>query len=277
MAADFLSDADALSAAAATLRDIRFTNPDVGPLNDLLGIDHFIISIPKCGTTAIQRGLERAGKPVIHTHTDASLFFAFPNGDELRNRGLGMANLLRARLAARPDPVHIYFGYREPVDWYLSVAGHFRLPYDQRLSDQIIPNLEFMYPWTNYRIDEIARIIEDATGVRLLSRVFDHEEVFTHIRLGHVNIVLYRFDRMDGVERYVAECVGAPFGFTQERVNAAPEYLASRETFSPSPAALERLYRDRWFRHFYRNDEAQRLAQHYLSRSGSTPKPHAGN
>jgi hypothetical protein len=47
---------NSLAVATRIFAEASFLNTDVGPLNEALDIDLFVISIPKCGTTAIQRG-----------------------------------------------------------------------------------------------------------------------------------------------------------------------------------------------------------------------------
>jgi hypothetical protein len=245
---------------AATLdkrvfKETSFVNPDVGPLNEALDVDCFVLSIPKCGTTAIQRGLERLGRKVIHAHTNVSTYVAFPNGDELRNNGLGMETILKARLSANSRPVHIFFGYREPVSWYLSLAAFFGLSLDAPLRDNIIQNIEGLYPWTNYRIDDIAWILREATGINILEQSFDHARGYSVFRKSRSRLITYRFDRLDSVRDYIVENLDKNFVLTRERVNHDPAYDAYKGVFLPPAEALERLYRDRWFQHFYTQSE----------------------
>lgn len=233
----------------------QFQNVDVGPLNDALAVDNFVVSIPKCGTSAIQRGLDRIGRPVIHVHTDMSTFAAFPNGNLLRNNDLGMANIIRARIAAKPERLNIFFGYRDPVSWYLSVAGHFGLALDDHLRDSTIRNMEFHYPWCNYRIDEIAAIVRGALGINVLDFPFDAEAGLSRIVTPAADVVLYRFDRLDAVRDHIVRHIDERFALRGERVNEDPAYVAYRDAFKLPLPDLLHIDQDRWFRHFYTPSE----------------------
>lgn len=245
------------------LRKSSFKNPDVGPINAWLDTDYFIICIPKCGTTAIQRGLERLAHNVIHAHTNISTWEAFKNGHILRGASIGMENILAARLAASSRPVHIFFGYREPVSWYLSLAGHFGLELDTGISENIIPNIYSAHPWEKYNIDDISLIIREATGVDILACEFDHEQGLTHIVKDNINLVCYRFDKMKRVENYIVCNVDKRFVLTRERVNENPAYASYKESFKAPQHALDHIDCDRWFRHFYTAAERVALLDTY--------------
>lgn len=232
-----------------------FYNPDVGPIHQFLTTDCFIVSIPKCGTSALQRGMERLGRSVIHAHTNSSTFSAFPNGEILRDHDIGMENLLKARIAANPKPVHVFFGYRDPLTWYLSLAGQFSLPLDAHLRDSFIPNWESGYPWRNYQIDEIARIIQEGTRVRILGHRFDTQSGITVIRKNNVRLVLYRYDRLKCAAKFIQENIDPAFELRNERVNQDDSYSTYRSNFRLPDSILVRLVKNRWFQHFYSDHE----------------------
>jgi hypothetical protein len=236
-----------------------FTNPDIGPLNDVLDVDCFVLSIPKCGTTALQRGFERAGQPVIHAHTNASTFAAFANGGVLRDNGLDMETLLRARIETNARPVHVFFGYRDPVSWYLSLAGQFLMNLDDELRDQIVSRLGGSYPWNNYAIDDIALIIERATGISPLDARFDPVRGYGVARSGAVRVITYRLDRLQDVARYIEQEMQPGFALTHERVNGNPVYQAYKDQLRLPRDTLETLYQGQWFNHFYGAAEREKM------------------
>jgi hypothetical protein len=105
---------------------MTFSHPDIGLLNKASDTDFFVISSPKCGGTAIKRGLERCGHAVIHAHTNITTWDAVSNGDVLRANNVGMEHVLQARLIASSRPLYLFFGYRDPVSWYLSLGAMWR-------------------------------------------------------------------------------------------------------------------------------------------------------
>ncbi len=258
---------DAAVLARRVFRENVFVNVDIGPLNDALDVDCFVISIPKSGTTALQRGLERQGRRVIHAHNNETTYEAFSNGSILRANGLGLGTVLKARLLAKSQPLHLFFGYREPVSWYLSMAGHFSLPLDASLCDNIVENVETRHPWTAYRIDDTASIVREATGMDVLQRDFDHDLGYSLVKKDGVNLICYRFDRLERVRDYIVENVDEGFALTRERVNDDPAYIAYKTSFSPPKDALERLYDDRWFQHFYTPTERDALIHAYVRKA----------
>jgi len=245
------------------LREARFENPDIGPLNDAMEVDYFVISIPKCGTTAIQRGIEGVDRKVIHAHTNASLYAAFANGDVLMNNGVGLEAILKARLAVNSKPIQMFFGYREPISWYLSVAGHFGLEMDESLERDIIDRAA-TYPWNNYGIDDVNQIYRQGTGVNVLTCEFNHKAGIGLFQQKGVNLLTYRLDRIAEVQTYIAENIHGAFKLNQERVNADPNYNAIKKALSVAPRALAELYSNRWFRHFYAPAERDALSRLYL-------------
>ena len=256
----------ALQTVDRVLSDHRFVNPDIGPLNAVLATDCFVISAPKCGTTALQRGLDRAGRPTIHAHTDGSTFEAFGNGDVLRDEGLGMGALMRARRATSARPMFVFFGYRDPISWYISMVGQFGLPMDERLELDLVPNIETRGPWNRYRVGDVADIVSDGVGLHPRDVPFDPEAGLGHAWRGGVCLVLFRIDRLPSVAAFIRENVAAGFVLTPERVNLDPGYIAFRDGFRPTRAAVEHLARDGWFRHFYAPEEIEAWRAAYLAR-----------
>lgn len=260
---------DDLVLVSRLFRQVPFRNKDIGPLNDSLNLDCFVISSPKCGTTAIQRGLERLNHKVIHAHNNPTTYEAVTNGDVLRARGVGLETVLKARLLASARPLHLFFGYREPVDWYLSMAGHFFLPLDATLRDGIVENIETRHPWTKYRMDDTATIVREATGLDILSQGFDHKVGCTVTRNGKINLICYRFDRIESVRDYIVDNIDRSFVLTHERTNNDPGYNSYKVRFSPSIDHLEHLYCNKWFQHYYLPTEMDALIEAYRQRARS--------
>lgn len=256
---------DALALATRIFAEASFLNPDIGPLNEALDIDLFVISIPKCGTTAIQRGLERLGRKVIHAHTNRSTYAAFANGDILRSNGLGMETILQARLAANARPLHIFFGYREPVSWYLSLAGQFSLPSDRVSKTGISERIRTEHPWNEYLIEDISRMIARSVGIDILGHVFDHRAGFSLLRNKNASVFVYRFDKITKVRDYIVDYLDSGFVLTRERVNEDVRYLTHKASFFLSSEELEQVYNDRWFQHFYTSLERSLLIDSYSS------------
>jgi hypothetical protein len=248
------------------LRNNKFHNPDVGLLNNIAEIDYFVLSIPKCGTTALQLGFERAGHKVIHAHTDQSTFEAFPNGSLLKNASYGMDKFLRLRCQERSkNPVYIFFGYREPVSWYLSMAHHFNIPLDDDLRALTVDRIHCKYPWNKYLISVISDIIGKGVGIYPSQYTFDHKAGFTVISARNVNLVLYRLDRINMLANYIIRYVEKNFILRQERVTSDPRYLAYKQSFAVPRPTLEELFADEYFRRFYNDHEKAELIDKYSS------------
>jgi hypothetical protein len=247
-----------VSSIVDILSDNRFEHPDVGDINDSANIDYWVVCIPKCATTSIQRGLQRVGKEVIHIHTNSSLHEAYPNGDVLKAAGIGVEQLIQHRLASSDRKLHCFFGYREPVSWWVSLAGQFSLDYAS-LSERPDKVSRDNHPWNKYSIDDIAVIIRNAFGVDLMDHAFDAGAGLSVLEHERFNIVLYRFDRMDAVEDYIRARIDDRFVMKSERVNGDAAYLDFKRTFKPSADAAERLYDDPWCRYFYSPSERDGL------------------
>jgi hypothetical protein len=266
----FLRGKRALKRAREVLCAVDFSNPDVGPLNDALDVDCFVASPPKCGTTTLQRGLDRAGQKVIHCHTDGSTFGAFPNGHVLRDAGLGMATILRARIAAKPKRrVHVFFGYREPVAWYLSLAGHFQMPLNGALAGAIGANIQNAHPWSFYAIDEISNLITEGVGLSPFEQKFDPGIGYAVSSNARASLVTYRMDRLDAVAQYIRANITPDFVGGHERENVDPTYRAFINNLVLPRRTLEWLYEDRWFRRFYTDAERDNLIALYAERAAA--------
>lgn len=255
-------------AALRLLRDTKFQNDDIGPINEIGAVDRFVISIPKCASTAIQRGFERIGHRVIHAHNNHTTYDAFANGDLLRKQSIGLETLIQIRRRLSAEPIHLFFGYREPVSWYLSLAGHFGMPLTEDLRINIAGHLRDTYPWSNYGFAESRQVIERASGLNLLSEAFDTHAGYSILKKGNLHVVLYRFDRMKELETYIRANVDARFEMSRERVNANPDYIDFVNRFRIPAATLRALHGDAIFSHFYDRDEAEQLFSRYAEPQG---------
>jgi len=248
------------------LRNNKFHNPDIGPLNNIAEIDYFVLGMPKCGTTALQRGFERAGHKVIHAHTNQSTFESFPNGSLLKNTSCGMDKFLQLRCQERSkDPVYIFFGYREPVSWYLSMAQYFNIPLNDDLRALTVDRIHCKYPWNHYLISDIADTIGKAVDIHPGRHTFDHKAGYSVISARNVNLVLFRFDRLNSLTNYITRYVEKSFILRYERVSSNPRYLAYGQSFTVPRTILEELYADEYFRTFYNDHEKAELIDKYSS------------
>ncbi|ADL02598.1 hypothetical protein [Brevundimonas subvibrioides] len=245
----------------AILRDNLFENPDVGDLNAAMETDVWVVSIPKCSTTSIQYGLQRLGHRVIHAHTNPSTHEAFANGHVLADAGIGIEDILKARLETSSRRLHFFFGYREPVAWWVSLAGQFALDYEAIAANHPHEMSGQTHPWNKYSIEDMELIARKAFGVDLRAEPFDHERGLRVIEQDGFTIVLYRADRMEAVEGYIQAEIAPRFEMSRDRVNLDPRYLAFKDGFTPSADVVARLYEDPWFRYFFTAVERQaRLA-----------------
>lgn len=240
------------------LAENAFINPDVGDINAAQNTDYWIISLPKCATTSIQRGLERTGRRVIHIHTNSSLHGAYPNGNVLQDAGIGVEDLVRARLASSGKKVHCFFGYREPLSWWVSLAGQFSLDYAS-LAEDADGLSRHGHPWDKYAIEDMAEIVYKGFGVDISGQPFDSDRGVSVREYGNFNLILYRFDRMDAVEDYIRTEIDDRFVMEHDRVNIDENYLTFKTTFKPSSDALRKLYDDPWCRYFYAPAEIEKL------------------
>jgi hypothetical protein len=267
---EFLRRQRTLKRVRQVLDAVQFSNVDIGPLNDALDVDCFVVSPPKCGTTTLQRGLDRANRKVIHCHTDGSTFGAFPNGQVLRDNGLGMATILKARIAAKPKQrLHVFFGYREPVSWYLSLAGQFQLPLDSELKDGIATKICSAHPWNFYAIDEISNLIAEGVGLSPWDQTFDPRIGYAVSSNAQASLITYRMDRLDAVAGYIRSHIAPDFVLRHERQNADPLYKIYVNNLSVPRETLEQLYEDRWFRRFFSDAERAALIAAYTDRAAA--------
>lgn len=242
------------------LRRHKFENPYIGPINDVASTDFFVISLPKTATTSIQRSLEARGHRVIHAHNTSTTYDAFvANGKVLRRAGITLESLVQYRLAARPDPIYMFFGYRDPVTWYLSLAGHFGLDLNQDLKRNIVRNLEWAHPWNDYKFETTKEIVEAVAGVSLLDEDFDSSRGYSVIRSGQINVVLYRFDKVKHVADYVSGVLKSPFSINSERVNADGAYKKYVDEFKLPSRVLESLYDNDVMSFFYSKRDVESL------------------
>ena len=245
------------------LLENRFDNSDIGPINDIPRVSKFVISIPKCATTAIQKGFEDIGQAVIHAHNDPTTYAAFPNGDRLQAEDIGLAALLRFRRHVTREPVHVFFGYREPIDWCLSLAGHFGLPLNDELKATIAGNCRGASPWNRYDVKQTQKIVEAGTGIKLFEQPFDQEKGYSVRRRGNMNVVIYRFDKMQNLENYIRKKLDRRFRLKLQRVNANEDYVKFVRTFKLPVATLKELYSDRVFSYFYNEGDVARFIARY--------------
>jgi hypothetical protein len=264
---DRLKNGAKYKTALQLLKETKFTNEDIGPINEIAAVNKFVISIPKCGTTAIQRGFERIGHRVIHAHNNPTTYEAFSNGDRLRCAQIALETLVKLRRHLNTQPIHLFFGYREPVGWYLSLAGHFGVPLTEKLRAGIVSDLHYAYPWNKYRFAESQRIVESASDLKLLSGSFDTRAGYTTLHNRNIKVVLYRFDRMRELERYIKQNIDERFEMKNERVNMDYDYRNFVNKFRLPANTLKTLYGDSVFSYFYDRSESEQLVSKYLERS----------
>jgi hypothetical protein len=247
------------------LSENLFENKDVGPINEIGTVSKFVISIPKCATTALQRGFERIGHPVIHAHNNTTTYEAFANGDLLRRARIDLETLVRFRRNQSKEPIHFFFGYREPVSWYLSLAGHFGMALTENLSREIDRNIRYAYPWNKYEFRDTQKIVERASGIRLFTGSFDNHAGYTVLRRRNIHVILYRADRMRDVEGYIKENIDYRFEMSDDRVNLDPSYMGFIERFRLPAQTLLNIYSSNIFAYFYDRSEAAQLIAKYVS------------
>lgn len=273
---------------ADALATHRFFHPDIGDLNALASTNLFVISIPKCGTTSIQMGLQAAGHRVVHAHVDDSTFRNISNGDLLRSRGWGMATFIRHRLAAsrgwkavwseclencsrflgcppaRPGTrVTIFSGFREPISWYLSLAFYYGLRSLPGLQDEFLENFSQRPPWATYSFSNTFQLLKDCTGIDVLRHPFPAADGLLAIRKRHVTLVLYRLDRLDAVEQYITRNIDPHFRLSACRINESAEYRARIEDFILSDETIASLWQDRYVQHFFTAAEFADLTRRF--------------
>ena len=250
-------------ALRALLRDNSFDNRDIGKIDEIDSIDIFVISIPKCATTAIQHGFQMVGRPVLHAHNNLSFFQAFANGGRLVEARLTLERLCALRRRASRRPIYFFFGYREPVSWYLSLAAHFKVPFNENLRLGIADKLQRATPWMHYTFAESRRIVEEVSNIELMKKPFDRYAGYAVLRKGAVTVILYRFDRLDSLGAYVRSHIEPRFEVTAQRVNESPHYKHYRNTFRLPRATLETLYADSALNYFYGPEERATMIAGY--------------
>jgi len=265
-----LSSSSALTASldkriAHILSAHTFINSDIGEINKIEEINSVVISIPKCGSTAIQRGLERTGHRVLHAHNNPTTYDAFKNGNVLQENGITLEALLQYRLRISTHPLFFFFGYREPVSWYLSLAGNFRLALNKALATNIIYNIHNKHPWCNYPFDWSRSVVKMASGIDPLEMPYDSHRGITINRKNGISVVVYRMDRMDPVEGFIQTNISRDFKMTRERVNSSPDYVRYVNEFKLDESAIRILYADKIFSFFYNEAERDALISKYAS------------
>jgi hypothetical protein len=252
-----------LKIAREVLKGNSFVNPDIGHLETFVESDVFVFSMPKCATSAIQRGFDAAGRPALHAHNDPTFHDAFPNGDLLRRSRVGLEQIMRLRLSDNRAPLYIFFGYREPVSWYLSLAGHFHLRLDSDLRENIQSNISSGYPWVRYRIADTLRSIEAGTGIDIWRSSFDQKAGYSKYSRGNAHLILYRFDRLDELERLIVRDIEPGFVMRHERTNGAADYLQYVKDFRLPSSVLYDLLAGEFFDYFYGASERKCLMERY--------------
>jgi hypothetical protein len=207
--------------------------------------------MPKCATSAIQRGFDNIGRPALHAHNNPTLYDAFANGVILREAAVGISEIVRLRLAANPRPFHIFFGYREPVSWYLSLAGHFGLELDDTLARDFLSNLKSGYPWVRYPIQDTLDLIESSTGIDIWKASFDTRQGYSVLENGNARLVLYRFDRLSELEAMIVQDIDPAFRMRRERTNEDPVYRRYVSNVRLSAPTLKQVFAGRFFDYFY--------------------------
>ena len=254
-----------LRSIEATLARNKFVNEDIGPIGKIATVDKFVISMPKVASTAIQRGFLKLGQDVIHAHNNPTTYDAFPNSDKLRDAGITLERLCQYRDEVNPDPMFFFFGYREPVSWYLSMASQFSLPLDEKLKENILTNISRERPWMKYKFRESQKVVESATGIRLLDGKFDHASGLSVIKRGKISVILYRFDRLHELSQYTRSNIEPRFELNLERINENSAYKAYCQSFRLYRDTLEKLYANPVFSFFYTAEEATRFVEKYAA------------
>lgn len=257
------SDGVDFTALREVLRNNRFEHKDIGPINELDEIDIFVISPPKCGTTALQRGFERLGRKVLHAHNDSTTYAAFQNGQLLADAGVGLGMMVRYRRLVGRGPIYVFCGYREPVSWYLSVAGHFSLPLDNGLKTEIIQRIANHHPWRLYPFADTRSAIESGVGFDILAQPFDCERGYSIIHCGDVNLILYRYDQIGKLTSYIHREIDDRFTLNPERVNSKESYLDYVRNFRLDLETCQYLYSDPIFNHFLSPQDRLDLIKKY--------------
>jgi hypothetical protein len=242
-----------------------FVNPDIGHLEICAESDVFVFSMPKCATSAVQRGFDAAGRPALHAHNNPTLYDAFSNGAVLKKAGVGLEQLMRLRLRDNSRSLYVFFGYREPVSWYLSLAGHFHVELNQDLKDRIRTNLTSGYPWARYGIAETLGLIEAGTGIDIWRKPFDRSAGYSRYSKGNAHLIVYRFDRLAELERMIVSDIEPGFVMRHERANANATYLEYVRDFRLTGDVLEDLFGGEFFDYFYSPSERKDLINRYLA------------
>jgi hypothetical protein len=241
-----------------------FVNPDIGRLELAAQADAFVFSMPKCATSAIQRGFDNAGRPALHAHNNPTFYDAFSNGAILRQAGVGLEQIIRLRRLDNARPLFIFFGYREPVSWYFSLAGHFQLELNAGLRGDIISNLASGYPWARYKIGETLALIEAATGIDIWRRPFDRVAGYSRYSKGNVHLIVYRYDRLRELEHMIVDEIEPRFVMRRERVNTNSAYLQYVRDLRLDEAVLDKVMSGKFFDYFYAPAERRQLMGRYL-------------
>ena len=265
---NFAADDTSFRNLRELLANTQFENPDIGAINNLEEIDVFVISPPKCGTTALQRGFERLGRKVLHAHNNPTTYAAFPNGELLRQCGVDLATMIRYRRSLKRGPIHVFCGYRDPVGWYLSVAGHFSLPLDGALRNQITRHISDAYPWNRYGFDETRAVIERGVGFDILGEPFDYVRGYRVVSRDNAKVILYRYDRIENLASYIRQEIDSSFSLTRERVNDDKLYLEYLENFWLSRDECDDLFGGPLFSYFFSKDDRSRLIEKYTKSRG---------
>ena len=245
------------------LAENHFHNLDIGSFNDVENVDIFVISMPKTGTTSLQFGFEGIGRKVIHAHNNPTTYAAFSNGDVLEKSGIGLEEVAGLRVLNPDRPVYFFFGVREEVGWYLSMAGQFRVKLNDQLRDGIVENISGVYPWSRYRFEESLAVVEKLTGISLFAQSFDADKGYSVVTRGHINLVLYRADRMLALESFIRARVDDGFRMKRERTNDDPEYIEYVSRFRLDEATLKSVYDNEVHRFFFTEADTSRLMTRY--------------
>lgn len=239
------------------LSEHRLRHDDIGDLSSIEKTDHFIISMPKVATTTIQRGLEQLGRKALHAHTDQSTWAAFEDHYVMRNSGIDLRSLIELRKRSNSRRLYFYFGYREPVSWFLSLGAFGQVSLDDSLITHFEDKFFRQEPWCKYTTGEPRFIIADATGLDPI--VIPNGSPFAVQHKKRCTVISYRLDHFDKVSAFIMQNVDARFVNSPHRVNDSTDYAAYRSKFRLPEEKLRRLYDTEVHRAFYTARETEKL------------------
>lgn len=237
-------------------------NEDTGDIQNLYGIDSFVIGMSKCGTTTMQLSLK---KPVLKYHSDFTLEKVY--GTEKLSTKL----LLEERKTIN-RPFYIYVPYREPVArkisqyyFYMTDRGEGTSERLEKIKAFCLGDYSLFNKEDRTEVDEelVYQNIIEATGINILDIPFGSLGYIHEVR-GNLNLIPFILDKIQNLGKYIVDYIYPKFVINTKRVTGdGSDFFFVKENIKFTDNELDIVYGSRYCKYFYTEDELDTFKEKY--------------